>query len=80
MPQRFQPAGEVVSPAMPRTVERVTLTEAARRLGTSRQNLTNLRRRHPAGFPKHDESVVGVKVYRFDALMAWWLERKADQS
>ncbi len=60
--------------------ERVTLAEAARRLGTTRQNLQNLSKRYPpgtpGGFPAFDDNVVGANVVRWQTLRRWYESRE----
>jgi hypothetical protein len=56
-------------------IERVTLAEAAKRLGTTHQNLCNLRRRYPSSFPKNDKNIVGASVFRWVEVKAYYESR-----
>lgn len=60
--------------SMPRRREKVTLTEAAKRLGTTSQHLA-VQRSRDRYFPKHDRYIVGAMVYDWDQLEQYWTGR-----
>ena len=64
-----------------RLAQEVGVTEAARRLGCTRQALVMLRTRY-ADFPKAAVQVVGATVYAWPELRSYWHSRshKEDQS